>query len=413
MTNIRIFRDSARNPGHAGWAVLVGGALATLALAANAGRLAETQAAAAAPVLAAIGPGKLGILRAQSFDRPGRGAASLQTLDAMAAAALAGSPLSHEPFMAVAAGKLRDGKALTATDEARLREALRRDPRSREARVMLMRRAIAVGDLRGAVDQIAGLSQLNSEAAGVLLIGLGKALRSPAQLDEAMAGLKGHPELYKPFFGGFKQTPRDRALMTRAVAALPPAALADRELRAMAIDAMIDAGAFTQARAMWGAGKDGTGKGLVHSPDFADAKAPPPFNWELAVDETGAAERNPAGGLTVDYYGRRPGPLVSQLLTLRPGAYVATARYATLGGVPGALALGVACAGKGPVLASAPLAAKAGPEQVLRLSFTVPATGCGGQVIAVSGRVQEMRDAQQASLRSIAVSGAVSQGGQP
>ena len=406
MASFRIFRDSARNPGHLGRAAAVGAVLAGLALAANAGRLAETPAAAAAPALAAIGPGKLGELRAQAFDRPGRGAASLQALDAMAAAALAGAPLSHEPFMAVAAGKLRDGKALTATDEARLREALRRNPRSREARIMLMRRAIAVGDLRAAVDQIAGLSQLNSEAAGVLLTGLGKALRSPAQLDEAMAGLKGHPELYKPFFTGFVQAQRPPALTIRAVAALPPAALADRDLRAMAIDAMVDAGAFATARAMWGAGLDGAAGGLVHSPDFADTKAPPPFNWGLVADERGAAERDPAGGLTVDYYGRRPGRLVSQLLTLRPGTYVATARYATLDGVPGAITFGVACAGAGgAVLASAPLAAKAGPEQALRLSFTVPASGCGGQVIAVSGRVQEMRDAQQVSLRSIAVTG--------
>ncbi len=405
MATFRIFRDSARNPGHLGRAAAVGAALAATALAANAGRLAETPAAAAAPALAAIGPGKLGELRAQPFDRPGRDAASLQALDALAAAALAGSPLSHEPFMAVAAGKLRDGKALTATDEARLREALRRNPRSREARIMLMRRAIAVGDLRGAVDQIAGLSQLNSEAAGVLLTGLGKAVRNQAQLDEAMAGLKGHPELYKPFFAGFMQTPRTPALTVRAVASLPPAALADRFLRARAIDAMVDAGAFAAARAMWGAGLGSAGQGLVHSPDFADAKAPPPFNWELAADETGAAERDSAGGLTVDYYGRRPGRLVSQLLTLKPGTYGATARYATLDGVPGALAFNIACAGNGQVLASAPLAAKAGPEQALRLSFTVPASGCGGQVIAVSGRVQEMRDAQQVSLRSITVSG--------
>ncbi|MEY4722216.1 MAG: hypothetical protein RIQ46_1941 [Pseudomonadota bacterium] len=409
MANFRIFRDSAHKPGHLGRAAAAGAVLAGLALAANAGRLAETPAAAAAPALALIGPGKLGELRAQPFDRPGRGAASLQRLDAMAAAALAGSPLSHEPFMAVAAGKLRDGKALTATDEARLREALRRNPRSREARIMLMRRAIAVGDLRGAVDQIAGLSQLSSEAAGVLLTGLGKALRSQSQLDQAMAGLKTHPELYKPFFTGFVQTPRAPALTVRAVAALPPAALADRDLRAMAIAAMVDARAFAAARAMWGAGQGAEARGLVHSPDFADAKAPPPFNWELAANETGAAEREPAGGLIVDYYGRRPGRLVSQLLTLRPGTYAATARYATLDGVPGAMALTIACAGGGPAMASAPLAAKPGPEQALRLSFTVPASGCGGQVIAVSGRVQEMRNAQQVSLRSIAVS----ESGQP
>lgn len=406
MPTFRIFRDSARHPGHLGRAALAGAALAAVALAANAGRLAESPAAAAAPALAAIGPGALGQLRAQSFDRPGRNAASLQRLDGMAAAALAGSPLSHEPFMAVAAGKLRDGKALTAADEARLQEALRRNPRSREARIMLMRRAIAVGNLRGAVDQIAGLSQLNSEAAGVLLTGLGKALRSEAQLDEAVAGLKAHPELYKPFFTGFVQAPRAPDMTIRAVAALPPAALADRDLRAMAIAAMVDARAFASARAMWGAGLAGAAQGLVYSPDFADAKAPPPFNWELAANETGAAERDLAGGLTVDYYGRRPGWLVSQLLTLKPGTYVATARYATLDGVPGAMAVDVSCAGGGPALASAPLAAKAGPEQALRLSFTVPATGCGGQVIAVSGRVQEMRNAQQVSLRSLAVSGA-------
>ena len=375
-------------------ALAAGGGLAAAALLANLARKAETPAAAESPLLAALGPGKLGLLRAQQLDPAGR---PPKGIERVARAALASAPLAYEPFFGVAAAGFRGEKQFGSKgDAALLEEALRRNPRSREARLLLMRHAVGTGDLKRAIEQLAVLNRLNSKLVGELMLALGKAIGSERQVDEAVAALRPHPELYRPFMTGFAAAEKPAALVVRLVPQLPSAALADREVRRLAIKEMVSAQAFAEARRLWG---DATAsRGLVHSPDFADTKAPPPFNWELAANSTGAAERQPQGGIAVDYYGRTPGSLVSQLLTLAPGTYTAMLRYRTDSGEPGALALQVGCAGGGAMLAQRPLEGRAGRETVMPLTFTVPPAGCRGQLLTVAGRVQEARDPQAVVL---------------
>jgi len=207
---------------------------------------------------------------------------------------------------------------------------------------------------------------------------------------------------------GFKLAQQPAELTVRLVSRLPKSALADPEVRRSAIDQMVEVRAFAEARALWGTGT-GKAAGPVHSPDFSDTKAPPPFNWTFVENTSGAAERDRGGGVLVDYYGRAPGLLVSQLLTLSPGTHTARLEYMTQGGTPGSTVLQLACAGSPDKLALIPLDGKPGAERTASLTFTVPAEGCGGQTLAIAGRVQERRDPQTLHAKRLDV---VAGGGQ-
>ncbi len=395
---MRIERDSETGSHRVLKALTAGVAVAALAVVAHVGRIAESSVAGAIPALGAFGPGKIGQLRAIQLDQTGAvppGAAELGR------EALAKAPLAYEPFMAVAASGFREKAAIgTAADAKLLTEALRRNPRSREARYFLMRHALGTGDLNGAVGHIAVLNRLTNGVTEQLMPGLGAAIRSEQQVDEAVAALAPHPELLEPFLKGFSAKAKPAALSTRLVQRLPRSSFADPAVRRQAIRLLISAQAFTQARGLWGTGNGSSG--LIHSPDFSDTKAAPPFNWDLRADSTGAAERDPAGGLAIDYFGRTPGPLVSQLLTLAPGTYKARLDYRTTGGTPGALGLLMTCAGKNLRVFDQPLTGTAGASQALVVTFTVP-QGCPGQQLAIAGRVQESRDSQQALVQKLDV----------
>jgi hypothetical protein len=395
---MRIERESGTGSHRVLKALAAGVAVAALALVAHLGRIAETSVAGAVPALGSFGPGKIGQLRAIQIDQSGAVPAGTAELGRQA---LAKAPLAYEPFMAVAAGGFRaKGSVGSAADARLLTEALRRNPRSREARYFLLRHALGTGDLNGAVGHIAVLNRLSGGVSERLMPGLGAAINSEKQVDEAVAALAPHPELLEPFLRGFSAKPKRAALSTRLVQRLPRSSFANPVVRQMAVRLLISAQAFAQARALWGA--DAGRAGLVHSPDFTDQKAPPPFNWDLRANATGAAERDPAGGLAIEYFGRTPGPLVSQLLTLAPGTYRARLDYRTLGGAPGALGLQMACAGKDLRIFDQLMSGAAGASQALMVTFTVP-QGCPGQILAITGRVQESREAQQALVQKLDV----------
>ncbi|PLK27151.1 hypothetical protein [Novosphingobium sp. TH158] len=383
-------------------AVAVAAAMGLAALLAQFGRVAESPAAASLPAVGSFGPGKIGQLRAMRLDSGGQPPENAAELGR---AALASAPLAYEPFFAVASAGFRgQGANGSAQDGKLLREATRRNPRSRESHAFLMRHALGAGNLKEAIDEIAVLNRLTSAVADRLMPAVGKAISSEKQVNEVIAALAPHPELFEPFLRGFSTSSKTPAISRYLVANLPKAALDQPKVRNLAVKELVRAQAFAEARAMWG----GSGKGgAVHSPDFSDTKAPPPFNWELETDSTGAAERQRGGGLSLAYYGREPGALASQLVTLAPGNYRARLAYRTTGGTPGALGFQLQCAGKDALLFDEPLKGDAGSEHVLLVNFMVPQQGCQGQVISLAGRLQESRDPQDALVRSLNIEGGV------
>ena len=127
---------------------------------------------------------------------------------------------------------------------------------------------------------------------------------------------------------------------------------------------------------------------------FADAP-------EAAIYESLA--RREALSLSLSIIGAR------QLLTLSPGTYTAKIAYRTLSGTPGAMALDLRCGGAPEPLAQRALDGKVGAETEVALTFTVPPQGCAGQMIAIDGQPQELRNPQEASVHRIDVT----RGGQP
>ena len=379
-------------------ALLAGLALTATAVLAAGARVAETPLGGKSGL--AYGPSRLGLLRAQQLDPQGRPPTGIATV---ARQALPAAPLAYEPFFGVAAAGFRADNAVgSPRDAALLREALRRNPRSRESRMLLLKHALGTDQPGEAVDQLAALDRLNNGAAGQLMSGLGKAITTNRQVDETIAALRPHPELYRPFLTGFLAAQKPSALVERLVTALPPSAMRDGQVRASATALLINARAFSKARALWAAGTRSNPQTLVHSPDFADRTALPPFNWALSVNETGAAEPVAGGGLSVAYYGRRPGVLAAQLLTLAPGTYTARLEYRTLSGTPGALGLSLRCEGSETLLVERPLDAKVGAARPIEAGFTVP-PDCPAQQLAVAGRIRDNRDPQEAELRRLEV----------
>lgn len=380
-------------------AVMAAVLLLLLAVLGNLGRLAETLAAAQLPGISMIGPGNIGRLRALPLDAGGL--PPLQSA-ALAGPALAGSPLSYEPFFVAAAAGFHQEKAQgSAADAALLREALRRNPRGREAHFLLLRHAVGAGNITEAIGEIAILTRLTSGATDKLMAAIGTSITNERQADDAVAALSSHPELFGPFLIGYAQGAKPAPLSVYLVTRLPRAALTDPHVRDIAVSLLISAQAFGEARKLWGAAP---GKAaLINNPDFAKTTSHPPFDWTLFENATGVAERAPQGGLSVAYYGREPGVIASQLLTLAPGRYKARLEYRTEGGTPGALGMGIRCAGGANTLFNQPLSGKIGIVQFLTITFAVPAKGCTGQIVSISGRVQDSRDPQQATFRRLDV----------
>jgi hypothetical protein len=380
-------------------AIVLGLALAGATLLANFALLAESPRGGAVGLERWIGAGQLGKLRAQQIDSAGRPPANIA---AVARRALPVAPLAFEPFFGVAAAGFRTpGSFGSETDAKLLREALRRNPRSREARALLLRHALGAGRLDDAIEQLAVLNRLNPGEIAQLMTALGQSIVSDRQIVEVVDALKPYPDLYRPFLRGFVQARKPAAQAVTLVTRLPQAAYADPEVRVTAIGLLVEAQAYGQARAIWGGGTR-TGE-LVHSPDFADRKALPPFNWAFTANETGASERGKAGGVDIVYYGRESGSLLSQLVTLAPGSYTATVEYRTVAGTPGAIGLEVRCGGSPVPLTMRPLDAKAGVGGEISLGFTVPPQGCGGQTLALIGRPLELRSSQEIAVRRIDV----------
>lgn len=387
-------------------ALATGLALGAAALLATAGRLAETPVAATNPLLSAMGPGGLGSLRAAMASQEKNVPAGLP---AKGRAALAGSPLAYEPFLAVAAeGFRRPGASGSAAEAKLLAEAVRRNPRAREARMLLLRHGLATANLGMTVEQLALLIRLGNPDGHKMIEALGIAVNSPRQVDEAMAAFAPHHDLYRDFLLGFSARPKSAPTAARLAQRLPPSVTADLYLQQLVLKFLVDAGAFAEAKALWQRHAGGKRGGTIHSPDFTDARAQPPFNWELAENEVGAADRTPGGGVSLVYYGREQGSLVRQLLTLPAGTWRAAVSYtveATEGGDAGVIVLRLRCAGTQTLLGEMPLVAGTGNSARATLTFAVPA-GCEGQYLSLDGVTAEGHVREEILVRRIDVAGA-------
>jgi hypothetical protein len=388
--------------------LLAVGALATAGLsvlAANAARVAETPLSGVGADRRLGGPGANGQLR---FELGKLGDAKPQIDVALARQALTSSPLSSEPFTGLAAlGLLDDPKGKSGKEGALLAEALRRDPRSRAARILLLRNHAAKGELKQAFDQLARLAVLSPKLIEQVMEAITGRITTPRQLDQALDAIAGHDALYLPFVNRMVGKKKSNEVILRLAERLPGQVLARPQIRRAVVTQLVGAGEFQVARKIWQQGLRQPSTGLIHAPNFSDRAAPPPFNWTFAINNTGAVELAKGGGLTIAYYDRAPGPLLSQLLTLPAGAYSARIDYQLLSGTGDNVRLRVECNGTAAPLVEAPLAQRRAGTPPLILRFSIPALGCTGQRIAIVGVATQQRGESQIAVQRIDIAAGV------
>lgn len=347
------------------------------------------------PLSAWIGPARTAELRFAQL--VARGVVS-EKLAERARAAGGRDLLAYEPYLLAGASAFpTERSAGTAPAAALLREALRRNPRSAQARALLLRRALLTGDVREAIAQISVLDRLNRDYAIALLGGVGRGLTTPSQVDEANRELSGNPTLYREVIRGFTAVSKPAPLVAHLAAGVRGPALGDKAVTGPLVDRLVELGEVDAARSLWRrAGGNRAGAALLSDPAFSNDDGHPPFAWKFVQSDSGVAERQRQGGrIFIDYYGREAGSLLRQLVTLDPGRYRLTIVYEPLGRAPGTLAVQVSCASRTGQLALAPLQGGAAAGRRKReLDFSVP-DGCRGQWIEFAGLADMQRRGQQ------------------
>ncbi|MES2147990.1 MAG: hypothetical protein V4491_09090 [Pseudomonadota bacterium] len=303
-------------------------------------------------------------------------------------------PLAIEPLLVKAviaqdAGDRARAERLYALAEERQGRAL---PPHYFLAELYLRSGRGVDGLR----ELANLARLSPGGIGSSAPFVAQYARDPGNWPRIRDIFRTQPELSNPVLVALAQDPAN----ARAILAL--AGPAQRNSAAPwlppLLGSMIAAGRYAEARSLWftAGGTAATSAALVHDPDFADNRLPPPFNWELAQSPVGLAERGRGSGLHVIFYGSQGGLLARQLLVLAPGQYVISLRVAGQMADPQAMAWSVRC-DKSPLpLATFPIR---GPG-AFSWAFSVPA-GCPAQWLQLDGRAQDINGPSDLSIARI------------
>lgn len=321
-----------------------------------------------------------------------------------AAARVAGraEPLADEPFLLTAASDFVGDRSIgRLRDERLIEEALRRNPRSRRARMLTLRRALGTQKLAPAIQQIAELNRLGQGSVVTLLQGVGRMLISSGQVKEALTALAPYPDLYLGITSGFVATEKPPALTVLFADSLPRNAIGQAEVRSLLLGRLIDDGSYTAARRLAARVSGQANAPTIRNPAFAKQPPQPPFDWELTESDVGVAERQAEGGIYVEHYGRSSGPLLRQLLTLPAGGYQSRLVYEQLSEATGAIELRIFCAQDGTALLRQKLDAAGSRSLQINLLFKVPGAGCTGQYVALYALPQERRLGQQLVVRRL------------
>jgi len=378
-------------------AVAIFAALAGAVLLANTVRVVESPVATGKS--SGWGPADLGRIRGQLADLQ----ANRRDFDeAGARRALASAPLASEPFAAIAAASLvEDPRGKTGRETALLTEALRRDPRSRAARILLMRQMAVSGDLKGSFAQLEVLYRLNPILVTQAMDSIARLVDTPKRMDVALAALSGRPNLYEPFVVGMVGKNKSRETVAQLARGLPADILSKPGIRRSVVGQLVDVREFALAKSIWQAGDVKAPTGLVFSPDFSDRRTPPPFNWQRYETTSGAADFGKERGLSVNYYDRSPGRLARQVVTLPPGRYRLYVEFRLIGGSADNVRLRIACFGAPTALAEIPLFEPGSGLRKSVIGFQVPTQTCEGQELGIWGVVAEKRSETEVELQRV------------
>ncbi len=260
---------------------------------------------------------------------------------------LAKAPLEEEPF--VIAGANLDPDQEIERSESLLRIAVRRNPRSREARLLLLDRLARRGDVTGAVAQVEVLTRLlPSEGRAMMSDALVALVNEPSLRRETLAAIEGNTTKLE-MLRALSRNGANASVLLESIETLGQLDLGERrdDFVASLVNPLLRAGDWQGALRVWtyfnptaSAGDD-----LVLDPQFA-GEFGPPFGWEVRSNSNGYARLGDRG-LEGEFYGRSNTELARQVLFLDPGDYSLTIRSETLGE---GIRLLVACPQEGTIL---------------------------------------------------------------
>lgn len=315
-----------------------------------------------------------------------------------AMAAVAGArPLAPDPFLVE--GTIAEMGGDQRRAERLFLAARNRDPRSEAARYFLADRYLKSGRVFAGLVEMGALARLSEKASQPLAPALAAFARSPGAIAELRRYFEVSPKVRDTTLAVLAEDPRNAPLVLALAPAprpgAPPADWQERLIRALVV-----AGDYDGAEAIWTRVAGVANRGLLYNPQFRDLPGPPPFNWNYASGSSGVAEASGSGGLDVIYYGREDLTLAGQLLRLAPGRYRLSMRIDGPSRATG-VAWIVQCVPGNTVLLQLPLDAV--DQGSIAGTFAVPAAGCAAQSLELRGRPSESSTTAQLTILDLAL----------
>lgn len=323
--------------------------------------------------------------------RAGQGVVSPE-VSARAVQALQRAPLAHDPFFFAGLNSLVRGNSNAALPL--IREARRRNPRSKTARLVYLDQVLRSGDTQEAAIEIAALSRLVPEASRVLVPELAKYAGDPKTADALIAALRPDPKLRDAVLEQLASSGADPDIILKLAASGPrdPETVGVPAWQGRMLTTLIEKGQIGRARTLWGtlAGVKPQEMGAgVYDGAFRGAAGPPPFNWKFAESAAGVAEPTKAPALQIEYYGRAEAELASQLLQLSPGRH--TISMIATGSAPsggGNVAWTLTCVGGKAPVAVVPIRSIDYKPRRLSATFAI-SRACPAQWLRLTGTPAE------------------------
>ena len=310
-------------------------------------------------------------------------------------AAVQRQPLASEPLFFYGMRAL-EGEDLEKAERLLL-EARARDPRNSYARLALMALYLRTGRVREGSAELAVLARLEPRGNQLLVPQLIRLTNSPEAREALVEAVGDQPIMADVLTklatdGG---DPDTLMSLARRQPARGDGSFA--EWQRLLLARLVEGGEERRAYDLWRRFVGGDQNELIYDADFRGRPGAPPFNWELSVNDVGAAERRRDGGLEVEFFGRKSGPLARQLLMLRPGRYrLAFDVEGSANGQGSRIELSIACR-SGATLATLPFRDVSTTRRRAELDFTVPG-GCEGQWLTIGGVAAEFPAIQRLTI---------------
>ncbi len=190
-------------------------------------------------------------------------------------------PLSTTPLMIAGAdaqvtGDLKRAERLYAL-------ARTRNPRDPAARLLLADSLLRRGEVRAGLEEMIALARIMPHSSGPVGPALAAFAKTPGAQQSLRPVLASNPSLRAQVLSTLAQDAANARLVLRLAPSSASELGLDRPWEGIMLNALVAAGRVVEARALW---HDLTGldrrDALIINGNFANWKAPPPFNWDTS-----------------------------------------------------------------------------------------------------------------------------------